>query len=132
MAFSPRPCGCFPVCLDSGRLIFVFPTPVGVFLAGVYKKFPGYGFPHARGGVSVKQKQKHLRFVFPTPVGVFLRPSGRACFRRFPTPVGGVSLPTFLEELADDVFPTPVGVFLPCRLFVCRCQFSPRPWGCFH
>ncbi len=49
---SPRPWGCFYV--DDRRLwqCPVFPTPVGVFLAGSIAARARSGLPHARGGVS--------------------------------------------------------------------------------
>ena len=91
--FSPRPWGCF---LLASRLIApanVFPTPVGVFPFDPQSFGLGFGFPHARGGVSILADHSawlsefsprpwgcfqriangfFYGFVFPTPVGVFL------------------------------------------------------------
>ncbi|SMG62510.1 conserved hypothetical protein [methanotrophic bacterial endosymbiont of Bathymodiolus sp.] len=49
---SPRPWGCFWVSNPCLSCPYVFPTPVGVFLASEYLRVTSIGLPHARGGVS--------------------------------------------------------------------------------
>ena len=87
---SPRPWGCFygsvfPVISSTG-----FPTPVGVFLEIKQKFHQLGGFPHARGGVSMRLfPSSSLKPVSPRPWGCFSIPPWN--LRRvsgFPTPVG--------------------------------------------
>ena len=70
---SPRPWGCFPINHFLICVIYVFPTPVGVFPDEAHEIATRHGLPHARGGVS-PASLKHITSpaVFPTPVGVFL------------------------------------------------------------
>ncbi len=49
---SPRPWGCFQTGTGVLCLVYVFPTPVGVFPHPVYPAAKPYRLPHARGGVS--------------------------------------------------------------------------------
>ena len=51
-ASSPRPWGCFWVCISKVGKREVFPTPVGVFLLLAHPASASMGLPHARGGVS--------------------------------------------------------------------------------
>ena len=52
---SPRPWGCFFQARQCCLFVFVFPTPVGVFLRLSHKKAQRFSLPHARGGaVAVK------------------------------------------------------------------------------
>ena len=52
---SPRPWGCFRLSLRMGLESGVFPTPVGVFLDQEGKDPVNGSLPHARGGVSVSK-----------------------------------------------------------------------------
>ena len=111
----------------------VFPTPVGVFLLLVIKRWDMSSLPHARGGVSDTDwltsiaatssprpwgcfqgrfKRYRQRFVFPTPVGVFpwCLPRPMPADRSSPRP-WGCFYATALRAAAGAVFPTPVGVF---------------------
>ena len=97
---SPRPWGCFLRWQSVRRMLIVFPTPVGVFLA--FGSISGIGIclPHARGGVSKDDVRKNFPVVSsPRPWGCFRH--ARVCLRK------------------DRVFPTPVGVF-PQRLLQAR------------
>ena len=49
---SPRPWGCFYRYHRSSVSGEVFPTPVGVFLVGIWLVISRKSLPHARGGVS--------------------------------------------------------------------------------
>ncbi len=133
-ASSPRPWGCFRIALQSQKAVWVFPTPVGVFLTvDTWIAIMG-GLPHARGGVS---QSSHVlqRAFWSSP-----RPWG--CFCWSASGWGG-----------NSVFPTPVGVFLVMSIWlVCAACLpharggvsrslsamnslsgsSPRPWGCFQ
>ena len=133
-ASSPRPWGCFRSMRIASEVREVFPTPVGVFLFGLFPGARSQGLPHARGGVSDERQASRVRH------GSSPRPWG--CFRS-------------VENLDDAVvvFPTPVGVFPPQRPPAApgfglpharggvssgrarHCpleQSSPRPWGCFR
>ncbi len=131
---SPRTWGCFrseSVCIsDCG----VFPTHVGVFLAALMVARCNPSLPHARGGVSKKERTRGMRswssprtwgcfcavragpgglWVFPTHVGVFLETWGRCDgVMRLPHARGGVSTDSYLG--ANVVVS------------------SPRTWGCFR
>jgi len=130
---SPHPWGCFRAGGDRRMTIFIFPTPVGVFLLfRCYFGRPDY-LPHTRGGVSRPHRGRLKRrkssphpwgcfsssgrgspgvFIFPTPVGVFLAcHSKHAKFRYLPHTRGGVSL-------GRSRYPG-------------RPLSSPHPWGCF-
>ncbi len=111
---SPRPWGCFFVYAHGERRRLVFPTPVGVFPFHKTSRSFRFGLPHARGGVSGKDKWEFVN-IRSSP-----RPWG--CFWAEGRDPGG-----------HTVFPTPVGVFLKmpsgCLTGV---QSSPRPWGCFR
>ena len=131
---SPRSWGCFQLTLTRHAPAKVFPTLVGVFLLSFYTAGPKWRLPHARGGVSDKQRHAqqipassprswgcfHGRFgrksgksVFPTLVGVFLSVkgvSGRG--PRLPHARGGVSGRYLVPH-----FPL---------------KSSPRSWGCFR
>ena len=131
---SPRPWGCFQIrCLIMTRAI-VFPTPVGVFLGGLFDIVFKWGLPHARGGVSISLHVysrnyqssprpwgcfctftgvSHKGNVFPTPVGVFLKkPDTMIRLCSLPHARGGVSVS-------------------PARMLL-ESASSPRPWGCFQ
>ena len=131
---SPRPWGCFFRLYVMARVVEVFPTPVGVFLAGARPRSPCIRLPHAREGVSI------------------LGPSLRRDMLSSPRPWGCFHLVDGVDPRLQ-VFPTPVGVFpawgicsipmlsLPhARGGVSSCLYlwgpslasSPRPWGCFH
>ena len=73
-------------------MVFVFPTPVGVFPRYRLCMFSISGLPHARGGVS-----------------------GTACLSLFPDPSSPRPWGCFYyrseERARQMVFPTPVGVF---------------------
>ena len=134
--------------------MFVFPTPVGVFLT-CHKIFSIFlGLPHARGGVSLLKcdachcpRLPHARGGVSTcdhlPLG---GPSSS------PRPWGCFQV-VVARTYMGRVFPTPVGVFLMktkqasmkaglphARGGVSRVHFggvgvtasSPRPWGCFR
>ena len=69
---SPRPWGCFLICRVFSASLFVFPTPVGVFLIRVLISKHIARLPHARGGVSQALKSglyKHKSS--PRPWGCF-------------------------------------------------------------
>ncbi len=69
---SPRPWGCFLRWQSVRRMLIVFPTPVGVFLA--FGSISGIGIclPHARGGVSKDDVRKNFPVVSsPRPWGCF-------------------------------------------------------------
>ena len=131
---SPRPWGCFYGKTVASEVREVFPTPVGVFLFGLFPGARSQGLPHARGGVSDERQASRVRH------GSSPRPWG--CFRS-------------VENLDDAVvvFPTPVGVFPPQRPPAApgfglpharggvssgdqqtprHGLSSPRPWGCFR
>ena len=112
----------------------VFPTLVGVFLAGYAGRGRVHGLPHARGGVS-------LSFLV-TSVMALSSPRSWGCFFCF------LSCST-----RSRVFPTLVGVFHECiRCASClrslpharggvsvpgngqgiQTMSSPRSWGCFR
>ena len=130
---SPRPWGCFSARPHYHAIIFVFPTPVGVFLSESNKRRMLVRLPHARGGVSAK--------------AVWVSCSSRSS----PRPWGCFPEPLPLRD-SCKVFPTPVGVFLNLRKGVENAKglpharggvsgcagdesdqhlSSPRPWGCF-
>ena len=69
---SPRPWGCFPSKKVTKWTSVVFPTPVGVFPAGIMCAWLGMSLPHARGGVSsVKRLSAELISSSPRPWGCF-------------------------------------------------------------
>ena len=71
-ASSPRPWGCFHG--SQGRLHPhpVFPTPVGVFPQNGFQRVMPGGLPHARGGVSVSERQIYDYIASsPRPWGCF-------------------------------------------------------------
>src|SRR5690554_1953502 len=89
---SPRQWGCFYCTFVSFLILFVFPTPVGVFLNSRNRRKVIGRLPHASGGVSsqsgggirskrssprqwgcfwLRFKSANFQLVFPTPVGVF-------------------------------------------------------------
>ena len=131
---SPRPWGCFYRRSSYMGSLFVFPTPVGVFLPLSPFWAQTSRLPHARGGVSFSHWARLWASTSsPRPWGCFhARRYLSAGLRVFPTPVG--------------VFPPfPCGQCLPCRLpharggvsdFGSESDFddesSPRPWGCFR
>ena len=90
---SPRPWRCFSAAPGFRFAAFVFPTPVGVFLAFKLAMCRIVRLPHARGGVS-----------FPT-WGCMTR------IRSSPRP-WGCFLRGLVHRPQPRVFPTPVGVFL--------------------
>ena len=69
---SPRPWGCFHGRIQATLQIWVFPTPVGVFL-GDRKLYSWTGsLPHARGGVSSPARIAAIaRMSSPRPWGCF-------------------------------------------------------------
>ncbi len=70
---SPRPWGCFPDNPQLKTLIAVFPTPVGVFPVRSGRQKDRKGLPHARGGVSGRQRAKRSGGrSSPRPWGCFL------------------------------------------------------------
>ena len=135
-------------------MLWVFPTPVGVFLCGKEKYRKLEGLPHARGGVSgVSGSYGRGGWSSPRPWGCFpVHPVPPRGLRVFPTPVGVFPR---LKPVActNPVFPTPVGVFPPKSITQGRqkslpharggvsgltptesrrFRSSPRPWGCFQ
>ncbi len=71
---SPRPWGCFCQLFFSFFCLFVFPTPVGVFLHSLplIRIIPG--LPHARGGVSdTTDAPDSRKGSSPRPWGCFLK-----------------------------------------------------------
>ncbi len=94
---SPRTWGCFSEPCDLASSSAVFPTHVGVFLAGSEKALADWRLPHARGGVST----------FGLVSGTVQPSSPRTwgCFRLV------LCLLVFYA-----VFPTHVGVFLCGRV----------------
>ncbi len=96
---SPRPWGCFSLGNAFLNPYGVFPTPVGVFLNLGLCIDLGQGLPHARGGVSIMEKQTlTLDQSSPRPWGCFYRfPHGAGTFPVFPTPVG-----VFLRKTPHD------------------------------
>ena len=50
---SPRAWGCFEALDPKHRVVWVFPTCVGVFLQCEYHPFQQWGLPHVGGGVSL-------------------------------------------------------------------------------
>ena len=112
----------------------VFPTLVGVFLAGYAGRGRVHGLPHARGGVSLsflvtsvmalssprswgcflrRPKVFHRTTVFPTLVGVFLTsPASTGWDIGLPHARGGVSVPGNGQGI--------------------QTMSSPRSWGCFR
>ena len=130
---SPHPWGCFLFEDDYEKLMWVFPTPVGVFPEQDAQKQYVLCLPHTRGGVSTSI----------TVLASFLvsSPHPWGCF-----PFSGVKYGQAL------VFPTPVGVFLSAPILMAHCpclphtrggvscahfggiaiiSSSPHPWGCF-
>ena len=92
---SPRPWGCFCLLLSLRARLYVFPTPVGVFLRAENARYNTASLPHARGGVSTPKLIASLsKTSSPRPWGCFFS--------------GGHS------QHGWHVFPTPVGVF-PCH-----------------
>ena len=87
---SPHPWGCFfpddPGAIDSA----VFPTPVGVFLAGLLDGRAEGGLPHTRGGVSYTASESdYERVSSPHPWGCFQELNAVAAqLLVVPTPVG--------------------------------------------
>ena len=112
---SPRPWGCFLFKLILSFYLFVFPTPVGVFLWRSHRVQGRVRLPHARGGVSSGVRLRsgsilssprpwgcfyvavHIPLlgpVFPTPVGVFnKRHKIKYISNSLPHARGGVPLP---------------------------------------
>ena len=99
-SISPRPWGCFSVCRPKMLGYLDFPTPVGVFLGRRLAYTPHRRFPHARGGVSIKQiAQETIDAISPRPWGCFREcVTDPSCILDFPTPVG-----VFLEEFRDYI-----------------------------
>ena len=68
---SPRPWGCFQRRKNDGDDVYVFPTPVGVFLNRNAHIGFSLSLPHARGGVSPDDILANPKgFVIPTDMGV--------------------------------------------------------------
>ncbi len=151
--FSPRPWGCFSRGWEYGKRDRVFPTSVGVFLLAetdidIIKVFPtsvgvflvclayckpGAGFPHVRGGVSLRRTERPRPEQFsPRPWGCFWGIGwDPAHYEVFPTSVGvfpiangELTLPTGFPHVRG-------GVSNPMGDRRARIKFSPRPWGCF-
>ena len=130
---SPRAWGCFcnrqVVLLDGA----VFPTRVGVFLVCACGNQDCKCLPHARGGVSIRQRHTGDRSESsPRAWGCFPVSSGYLYFGQvFPTRVGvfptRVETPLLQERLPHarggvSAFPNDDE-----KLF----RSSPRAWGCF-
>ena len=109
---SPRAWGCFLYCGSGCQFDGVFPTCVGVFLAGCGRTTHYRCLPHVRGGVSPPKQR----------LFAVARSSPRAwgCFKEEPPPLEGcLVFPTCVgvfprrgESIsALGVFPTCVGVF---------------------
>ena len=113
--------------------MYVFPTPVGVFLHVPGRAVRSRSLPHARGGVS--------RWSSLAAIWTWSSPRPWGCFWNCPA-----------NFWRSAVFPTPVGVFLESKRLSFsftglpharggvswmrtpihdRLQSSPRPWGCF-
>ena len=131
---SPRAWGCFLTAVMSLVLMSVFPTCVGVFPRGHWRRCSTDGLPHVRGGVSKYHicfsgwtessprawgcflssgKAFLLSVVFPTCVGVF--PHNKKSFEKLlslPHVRGGVSRGTVGHAEVP--------------------RSSPRAWGCFQ
>ena len=131
---SPRPWGCFLLPARDDVRLFVFPTPVGVFLFRSFFLHISPRLPHARGGVS---DARALPLVYaessPRPWGCFLGPViGRILISVFPTPVG-VFLPSLPRRSSLSRLPhARGGVSLLAKNCVRSALSSPRPWGCFR
>ncbi len=150
---SPRPWGCFRGGDPNMPDIWVFPTPVGVFLK-IHSNSPlSSSLPHARGGVSIRftaersaagssprpwgcfqigQLRLDGRLVFPTPVGVFLAPTMRpGPWRCLPHARGGVSTFDRVSASSQMSSPRPWGCFCGNGGPHCRCEVFPTPVGVF-
>ena len=90
---SPRTWGCFPLFLCCATAMLVFPTHVGVFLRSGAFHHPTDGLPHARGGVSCRDRVRR----YPTRSS----PRTWGCFSWWRN-----------DTVSAAVFPTHVGVFL--------------------
>ena len=130
---SPRTWGCFPWCAKPCTATAVFPTHVGVFLAGMKRPLRCSGLPHARGGVSdTIQRPGSPSMSSPRTWGCFC-PScpAQAAAAVFPTHVG--VFPGFL--LARSGGPglphARGGVSQALQRALLLLLSSPRTWGCF-
>ncbi len=87
---SPRPWGCFYGAWIFSHTSIVFPTPVGVFPLRGDTAATQLRLPHARGGVSQKQKARVIGLLSsPRPWGCFLSERNiKIIISVFPTPVG--------------------------------------------
>ncbi len=130
---SPRPWGCFSK--NSAWLIsfLVFPTPVGVFPTQDVRAEKFSSLPHARGGVSPKERLVCVKLKSsPRPWGCFLICAGkRGAKSVFPTPVG-VFLQSSPKLIIKHCLPHARGGVSKRRSYItCTFRSSPRPWGCF-
>ena len=134
VASSPRPWGCFRLTSYLTLTCAVFPTPVGVFLAGSAGPGLTVSLPHARGGVSrIPHACPFLSRSSPRPWGCFRYPAKCLCLPSvFPTPVG-VFLRRAEIEAELTGLPHARGGVSYTRCDGCgEYVSSPRPWGCFQ
>ncbi len=131
---SPRPWGCFRDSCSCERDSWVFPTPVGVFLAAHRRVRRDRSLPHARGGVStaaVAITPEELSS--PRPWGCFPALGMRASQAIvFPTPVGVFLERLYLMSIFEGLPHARGGVSCRSRYQGGSYQSSPRPWGCFR
>ena len=131
---SPHPWGCFRYAVHPHLDLWVFPTPVGVFLSpqGHGRTLPG--LPHTRGGVSRKRNPRtSMPASSPHPWGCFypattLNPSSTV----FPTPVGVFPLCSIGRTLCRGLPHTRGGVSKDEAKILTPLRSSPHPWGCFR
>ncbi|SYE96427.1 Domain of uncharacterised function (DUF2825) [Klebsiella pneumoniae] len=151
---SPRTWGCFLRVPAGLRRQRVFPTHVGVFLSVDAGEGEPGSLPHARGGVSVKERigssvlmssprtwgcfwcttpAIYPSAVFPTHVGVFLTtPGGMITYDSLPHARGGVSISEWPNDAAVWSSPRTWGCFWNPRRAVSALAFvlsSPCTWG---
>ena len=130
---SPRLWGCFWAMLAHFRRLYVFPTPVGVFLCVGWFNVQVQSLPHACGGVSPTapvcprhfESSPRLWGCFP-PCG-----SGRPQCRVFPTPVGVFLTATRSSSSISGLPHACGGVSQGDQYDHSRYASSPRLWGCF-
>ncbi len=131
---SPRQWGCFHISISKKYAIFVFPTPVGVFLRHIQLMPVRLRLPHASGGVSEFYHRLFYRAASsPRQWGCFSYRHG-LCSRNivFPTPVG-VFLVNNSHFILDLCLPHASGGVSHITLMKTRLILSsPRQWGCFQ
>ena len=130
---SPRQWGCFWISDIFPCCIFVFPTPVGVFLCRSVSVGRWSCLPHASGGVSYGCPQEYIDYKSsPRQWGCFWTPMLCSwAVSVFPTPVG-VFLNLTRKPQAQKSLPHASGGVSACQLVqLAGLWSSPRQWGCF-